>query len=38
MSKEKEGKQKTGKTAPSSTPKEKKAAKKIKRDAKNRAE
>jgi len=38
MSKEKEGKQKSGKTAPSATPKEKKAAKKAKRDAKNRAE
>ncbi len=38
MSREKEGKQKSGKTAPSRTPKEKKAAKKAKRDAKNRAE
>ncbi len=38
MSKEKEGRKKSGKTAPSSTPKEKKAAKKEKRDAKNRAE
>lgn len=38
MSKEKEGKQKTGKTAPSSTPKEKKAAKRTKRNAKNRTE
>lgn len=38
MSREKEGKQKSGKTAPSSTPKEKKAAKRVKRNAKNRAE
>lgn len=38
MSKEKEGKQKSGKTEASSTPKEKKAAKRAKRDAKNRAE
>ncbi|MEK6153555.1 hypothetical protein WIW50_09855 [Flavobacteriaceae bacterium 3-367] len=38
MSREKEGRQKSGKTAPSSTPKEKKAAKRAKRNAKNRAE
>lgn len=38
MSKEKEGKQKSGKTPPSSTQKEKKAAKRAKRDAKKRAE
>lgn len=38
MSKEKEGKQKSGKTLPSSTHKEKKAAKRAKRNAKNRAE
>lgn len=38
MSKERESKQKSGKTAPSSTQKEKKAAKKAKRDAKNRQE
>jgi len=37
MSREKEGKQKSGKTAPSSTPKEKKAAKRAKRDARKRA-
>ncbi len=38
MSREKEGKQKSDKTAPSSTPKEKKAAKIAKRNARNRAE
>jgi hypothetical protein len=38
MSREKEGKAKSGKTAPSSTPKEKKAAKMAKRNAKNRSE
>ncbi len=38
MSKEKEGKQKSDKTAASSTPKEKKAAKKAKKNAKKRAE
>ena len=37
MPKEKEGKQKSDKTAPSSTPKEKKAAKRAKRSAKNKA-
>ncbi len=38
MSREKEGKQKSGKTTPSSTAKEKKAAKRVKRDAKKRTE
>ncbi|SHK30455.1 hypothetical protein SAMN05216293_0718 [Flagellimonas taeanensis] len=38
MSKEKEGKPKSGKTLPSKTPKEKKADKKAKRDAKNTSE
>lgn len=38
MSKEKEGKKKSGKTQASSTPKEKKAAKRAKRDAKNMSE
>lgn len=38
MSKEREGKKKSGKTLPSKTPKEKKAAKRAKRNAKNRSE
>ncbi len=38
MSKEKEGKKKSDKTAPSKTPKEKKAAKKVKRNAKDWSE
>jgi hypothetical protein len=38
MSKEKEGKQKSDKTLPSRTPKEKKAAKRAKKNAKNRSE
>jgi hypothetical protein len=38
MSKEREGKAKSDKTAALRTPKEKKAAKRAKRDAKNRAE
>lgn len=38
MSKEKEGKRKSDKTTPLKSPKEKKAAKKAKRDAKNGSE
>lgn len=38
MSRQKEGKVKSDKTAPAKTPKEKKAAKMAKRNSKNRAE
>ena len=38
MSKEREGKKKSGKTPPSKTPKEKKAAKRAKRNAKDWSE